>query len=103
MADLSQKDWSEQLATDENAVVVDVRTDEEMEEGYIPNAIQMNIQNPGAFMEAAKELDPSKSYYVYCRSGGRSAQACALFNSLGIKNVYNLEGGMEAWTGETKK
>lgn len=103
MADLSQKEWSEQLLTDKDAVIVDVRTDEEMEEGHIPNAIQINIQNPGAFMEAVKELDASKNYYVYCRSGGRSAQACALFNSLGIKNVYNLEGGMEAWTGETAK
>ncbi len=34
MADLSQEEWSEQLAQDENALILDVRTPEEWEEGY---------------------------------------------------------------------
>ena len=60
----------------------------------------MNIQNTAVFYEEAKKLDPSKNYYIYCRSGGRSGQACLLFNSLGIKNAYNLMGGILDWTGE---
>lgn len=103
MADLSQKEWREQLESDDNAVIVDVRTDEEVEEGHIPGAIQIDIQQPTDFMEKAKELDPSKNYYIYCRSGARSAQACMLFNSLGIKNAYNLMGGITAYNGEVVK
>ena len=43
MANLSQEDWKTQLDTDINAVVLDVRTDAEVAEGIIPNAIQINI------------------------------------------------------------
>lgn len=100
MADLSQQKWSEQLENDNNAVIIDVRSDEELEEGFIPGAIQMDIHQAAIFMEKAKELDPEKNYYIYCRSGARSGQACMLFNSLGIKNAYNLIGGISEWTGE---
>ena len=100
MADLSQTQWSAQLAKDENAVIIDVRTMAEVKEGHIPNMKHLDIFNAGPFMEAAKKMDPSKSYYVYCRSGGRSAQACAILNSLGFKNTYNLAGGFMQWQGE---
>lgn len=101
MTDLTQQEWQDRLKADSEAVIIDVRTDIEMEEGCIPGAVQMDIQNPGAFMEKAKELNPGKRYYIYCHSGGRSSQACMLFNSLGIKNTYNLLGGFEDWEGET--
>lgn len=100
MADLTQDQWREKLENDDNAVLLDVRTDIEFQEESIPGARQMNIQNTGVFYEEAKKLDPSKNYYIYCRSGGRSAQACMLFNSLGIENTYNLIGGIEDWEGE---
>lgn len=103
MADLNQQKWSEQLENDTNAVILDVRSKPEMEEGYIPGAILMDIYQTAAFIEKAKELDPSKNYYVYCHSGARSGQACAIFNSIGIKNAYNLIGGMMLWTGEITK
>ena len=47
--------------------------------------------------------DESKSYYVYCRSGGRSQQACMLMNQMGIENTYNLKTGFSEWDGETSK
>ncbi len=101
MADLTQTEWSEQLASDDNAVILDVRTEAEVDEGYIPNMKLLDIQNPGAFMEETKEMDASKNYYVYCRSGGRSGQACAILNSLGFNNTFNLMGGFMEWEGET--
>lgn|SRR5690606_2875584 len=100
MADLTQQQWREQMENDPDAVIVDVRNDIELEEGRIPGAIQMNIQNSSEFMEKAQELDKEKSYYLYCRSGGRSSQAALLFNSLGIEKTYNLIGGIEEWEGE---
>ena len=100
MADLTQTEWRNQLATDSDAVIIDVRTEAEIAQGYIPDMNHMDIFNPGEFMETAKQLDTSKNYYVYCRSGARSAQACAVLNTLGFKNTYNLTGGFMEWQGE---
>ncbi len=101
MADLTQAEWSEQLKNDDNAVIVDVRTEAEVDEGYIPNMKHMDIFNAGQFMETAKEMDTTKNYYIYCRSGGRSGQACAILNSLGFNDTFNLMGGFMEWEGET--
>lgn len=101
MKDLTQAQWTEQMTTDENAVLLDVRTQGEIAEGYIPNAIHLDIMNAGAFMEGANKLDKSKNYYVYCRSGGRSGQACMIMDSIGFENTYNLMGGFMEWQGAT--
>ncbi|MFQ3239516.1 MAG: rhodanese-related sulfurtransferase [Olleya marilimosa] len=99
MADLIQSDWANQLEKDDNAIILDVRTDEEVAEGKIPNAIQIDIYKGQGFIYAVEELDKSKNFYVYCRSGGRSAQACAIMNQLGFDTTYNLLGGFSEWTG----
>ncbi len=98
--DLSQEEWTEQLENDDNAVILDVRTPEEIEEGYIPDAIKIDIYLGQEFIDELEKLDKSKNYYVYCRSGNRSGQACAIMNSIGFENTYNLEGGFMDWEGE---
>lgn len=103
MADLTQQQWSEQLENDDNSVIIDVRTDAELEAGYIPGAIQIDIFNGAEFLKRARELDPEKNYYIYCRSGARSGQACMLLNSVGVKNAYNLKGGFMDWEGKKTK
>ena len=100
MQDLSQAQWRKQFSKDSNGVIIDVRTEIEVEEGHIPNAIHMDIFNAGLFMDKAKTLDSSKNYYVYCRSGGRSVQACMILESIGFKNTFNLLGGFSEWEGE---
>lgn len=100
MADLTQQEWAEQLESDNNAVILDVRTDEEVEEGYIPNAVHIDIYMGQGFLDEVEKLDKSKNYYVYCRSGKRSSQACALMTQLGFDNIYNLLGGFNDWEGE---
>lgn len=100
MADLSQEEWLEQLQNDANSFVLDVRTAEEVEEGYIPNATNIDIYLGQGFLDELGKLDKSKNYYVYCRSGNRSGQACAIMNSVGIENTFNLEGGFMNWEGE---
>ena len=100
MADLTQQQWQEELQQDENAVILDVRTEEETDEGIIPNALVIDIYQPQEFMSKVEALDKSKTFYVYCRSGGRSAQACAIMNQLGFDNTKNLLGGFSEWTGE---
>lgn len=100
MADLSQDEWAIQIKEDDNCVILDVRTMEEVEDGVIGDPLHHDIYNPQAFMEALQGLDKSKNYYVYCRSGNRSGQACAIMKSLGFANAYNLKGGILEWKGD---
>ncbi|MEL0652543.1 MULTISPECIES: rhodanese-like domain-containing protein [unclassified Algibacter] len=100
MEDLTQEEWTEQLAKDENAVILDVRTDAEVADGIIAGAKHIDIYKGQEFISEIEALDKSKNYYVYCRSGNRSGQACAIMDQLGFANAYNLEGGMLDWTGD---
>ncbi|MBK0369884.1 rhodanese-like domain-containing protein [Flavobacterium agrisoli] len=97
---LSQEDWVAQLAADENAVVLDVRTEDEFNDGYIENAINIDIHKGQGFIYELEQLDKSKNYYVYCRSGARSAKACQIMNELEFANAYNLLGGILDWEGD---
>ncbi len=101
MANLSQQDWSKLASENQNAVILDVRTPEEVAEGMIPNAVNINISDPHNFMEKLQTLDQSVHYFVYCRSGARSAQACAVMQQLGFANTNNLLGGIMEWQGPT--
>lgn len=101
--DLSQQQWAEQLAEDADAILIDVRTQEEVDEGYIPNARHIDLYNPQAFVTTIETLDKEKNYYIYCRSGNRSMQACAIMNQYGIANTYNLLGGFFDWKGDVVK
>ena len=96
---LSQEAWWAKAQEDENAVILDVRTEDECNEGIIPNAIAIDIYKGQGFVYKIEELDKSKNYYVYCKAGGRSAQACNIMNQLGFETTYNLLGGMMEWNG----
>ena len=101
MYDIAPEEWADGIRNDEQAVILDVRTPEEVEEGYIPGAISIDFYLGQGFLDGLEELDRSKNYYVYCRSGNRSGQACAVMQSLGFSNTYNLPGGIMEWEGET--
>ncbi|MHC5201658.1 rhodanese-like domain-containing protein [Myroides sp. LJL119] len=101
MMNLSQEQWWEQYNQDQNAVILDVRTSEEVQEKAIPNAINIDIYLGQEFLDQLEQLDKTKSYYVYCKSGGRSNQACLLMGQLGFDNTYNLLGGITEWEGPT--
>lgn len=98
--DVTQEVWIAQFESDDNAIMLDVRTEEEYNNGIIPSAINIDIRQEAEFMEAIQALDPSKNYYVYCRSGMRSANACEIMKDEGIPNVFNLLGGILEWKGE---
>ncbi len=98
--DLSQKDWTKQLQEDNNSVVLDVRTQEEVDQGIIPDTLHIDIYKGQGFINELEKLDKTKNYYVYCKAGGRSAQACAVMNQLGFNNTYNLIGGFSEWQGK---
>ncbi len=99
--DLSQKQWTEQIANQDNAIIIDVRTPAEWAEGIIPNAMMIDIYSGQEFVNQLTALeDKDANYYVYCRSGVRSHQACSLMNELGFTNAFNLSGGIIQYVGE---
>lgn len=97
---LTQEDWVSQYEADENAVILDVRTENECNEGSIANSINIDIYEGQGFIAKLEALDKLKNYYVYCRSGARSAKACEVMESLGFENTFNLLGGILEWDGE---
>ena len=87
-----------QLSKESKSIIIDVRTSGEIEEGVIPGAIHIDMFSPD-FMHQIRNLEKDSTYLVYCRSGNRSSSACGAMASLGFNNVYNLIGGIGAWTG----
>lgn len=96
---LNQEEWMSKLESDNDAIILDVRTEDEWNEGYIPNAINIDIYKGQGFIYEVDSLDKSKNYYVYCKAGARSDQACQIMNQLGFDNTYNLVGGFMNWRG----
>ena len=71
--------------------LLDVRTAAEFEAGYIANAINFDFLS-GEFEENIPNLDKTKTYYLYCRSGVRSGKSAQLLLDNGFTNVYNIGG-----------
>ena len=80
----------------EGFVLIDVRTPEEYAQGFIDGAINMDMKNK-SFISNIQQIDKNKKVYLYCKAGGRSAKASKVLDSLGYKNIINLEGGFDAW------
>ena len=84
------------LIADPAVQLLDVRTQDEFNDGHIAGAILVDV-NDSTFVEKAKAvLDPQREVAVYCRSGRRSARAANLLSAQGLK-VTNLDGGVIAW------
>ncbi len=75
-----------------DAILLDVRTPTEVAAGKLPNAVNIDFQSPSFTAQVAK-LDKEKSYFVYCRSGVRSANACRKMHEMGFDKLINLSGG----------
>jgi len=97
-SDLRSADFEKELKNASNAVVLDVRTKGEYQSGKIPGAINIDLMSPD-FQSRVAALDKNKTYFVYCRSGNRSGQACQIMSSKGLKS-YNLAGGIIGWRGK---
>lgn len=102
MANLTQFEWKEKLAKDPDAVILDVRTSAELNEGIIPKAVHLDIYMGREFIDELNKLEKNKNYFVYCRSGNRSGQACSIMEQMGFQNAYNLIGGMLEWQGDVE-
>ena len=77
-------------------VIIDIRTSDEFREGHLEGARQIDFLEDD-FAARVRKLDRSRAYLIHCRSGGRSSQSLALWNKLGFKKIYHLDGGILAW------
>jgi sulfur-carrier protein adenylyltransferase/sulfurtransferase len=76
--------------------LLDVRQPGEYQQKHIPGAKLIPIT---LLPESIKELDPEKPVLVYCAIGGRSRVASQMLAGRGLKQVYNMRGGIQAWEG----
>ena len=95
---VSSEEAMQLMNTEEDYIILDVRTQKEYEEGHIPEAICIPNETIGTG-EIEQLPDKKQMILVYCRSGNRSKQAAAKLVKLGYENVVEF-GGIFDWTGE---
>lgn len=86
----------EKMAAKKKNTVVDVRTPEEVAEGHLAGALNINFLGEN-FSQKIETLNKNKPYLLYCRSGSRTRRAADQMQKAGFKKVYMLEGGITAW------
>jgi len=83
-----------QLATDNELYLLDIRSDAEVVHGMLPNSTHLPMHLlPVRISEFPKDRD----IILYCRSGARSYHACRYLMQQGFENVINLKGGIIDW------
>jgi sulfur-carrier protein adenylyltransferase/sulfurtransferase len=97
-SEISEVDATEAKARIESGepVVVDVREQDEWDEGHIPGAVHV----PRGHLESRIERlapDPSRPVLIYCSAGNRSAFAAKTLAELGYEDVVSLAGGFTDW------
>lgn len=93
---LAPQAFIKQAKADTTAIILDVRTPGEYKEEHLAGARQLDFLNTSVFDAGIKQLDKSHTYYVYCRSGKRSHNACIKMQKQGLK-VFDMEGGILNW------
>lgn len=78
------------LISEKEVVILDIRTLEEFREGYIEKAINIDFYSESF----ENDLDKTKIYIIYCRSGNRTGTALKIMEKLKFKEVYNVLGGI---------
>ena len=81
----------------ERFALIDVREGHEAEIARIDGARLIPL---GEILDRTDELDEGEEIVIHCHSGGRSARAVEWLQERGFKNVFNLEGGIDAWSDE---
>jgi thioredoxin 1 len=94
---LTAEEFDAKLSSTADAQLIDVRTPGEYSERHLHNSKNIDW-NGNNFEGQVKTLDKSKPVLVYCLSGGRSARAAVKLRDMGFKEVYDMQGGINAWS-----
>lgn len=84
------------LASKPDTVILDIRTPEETDTGYIDGAVFADFYDEG-FAQHLSKMDRDTPYIVHCRSGGRSTKALTTLEELGFTNITHMDGGILGW------
>lgn len=95
-AELVDAQQAQQILQQQNVQVLDIRTPEEFANGHLISARNLDFY-ASDFAEQLKQLDPKAPYVMYCASGRRSAEAHLQMKALGFEQVYEIQGGYQAW------
>ncbi|MCU0333848.1 MAG: rhodanese-like domain-containing protein [Chitinophagaceae bacterium] len=98
---LNEKQTARRLQQSKYALL-DVRTRQEYDSAHMPDAILIDYK-ADSFVTSLSQLDKSKKWIVYCRSGKRSDGAASKMKAAGFKKVFQLSGGMYQWHGKKIK
>jgi rhodanese-related sulfurtransferase len=82
------------LDAGEDLVLLDIRSAAEVQQGVLPNSEHLPMHLIPLKMQ---DLPKDRDVVLYCRSGARSYHACAFLEQQGVRNVYNLRGGIIDW------
>jgi thioredoxin len=93
---LSSKEFRKKLNNTNDALLLDIRTPEEINKGYLKGAVFMDFYD-STFKEQVSTIGREKPVFVYCAIGGRSWDAAKIMYEMGFKNVYDLKGGIIVW------
>jgi rhodanese-related sulfurtransferase len=77
-------------------VILDIRTSEEHNAGHIAGSVNIDFYEAN-FASELDKLAKDQTYFVYCNSGNRSGTAMVTMRELGFVDVYDLDGGIQAW------
>lgn len=95
---ITAKEVHERLLQEEPLYLIDVREEEEVALGMIPNAVHIPM---GEIPKKQHLLDKNIEYILVCRSGNRSGTVCQYLMDLGYK-VKNMVDGMLEWPGDVQ-
>lgn len=98
MKEITAEELEQKITAGQKLHIIDVREKEEVAEGKIPDAKHIPL---GEIPQHLSEIDENEHYYIICRSGGRSSNACRFLIQKGY-DVTNVEGGMLNWKGKTE-
>ena len=94
---VSAAEFQELIKSKTKAIILDVRTADEVAQGFIMDAQQIDFYDNN-FQAKLNKLDKDNPVLIYCRSGRRSGIAMSTMRSLGFSEVYNLQGGILEWS-----
>ncbi|HEX2899996.1 MAG TPA: rhodanese-like domain-containing protein [Bacteroidia bacterium] len=97
---ISPAEASKLMATDARMQILDVRTPEEVADGMIKGATAINWFDADFAAKAEATFDKALPVIVYCKVGGRSAQASEVLRTRGFATVYNIQDGFVRWKSE---
>ena len=93
--EISVTELHQKIINNEDIVILDVREQSEYDICNLKQAVLIPL---GELEDKIDSLNKEKEYLVHCKLGGRSAKAVQVMQENGFNKVYNVAGGIRAWS-----